>query len=220
VASISWSAPQPLLTLSNRMSFIGLTYLHLTAALVVTAVSSEYPLFPNKSTVVTIAEVITIFVLIFLLTGAKPGPYKYVLFAAFCLLIGQTLAPKVDKLQEKGTLREVLVSVGGIFLAMTVVGFLDNQNLLGFGGYALAALIGLIIARIALMIANMASPESMDFSKINTILNWFATVLFSFYVAYDTQRLKDKTVQRGKDYVDASLGLFLDILNLFSSMDD
>lgn len=200
------------------MSFIGLTYLHLTAALVLTAVSSEYPL--SKSPFVIIAEIIAIFVLIFLLTGAKPGPYKYVLFAAFCLVIGQTLAPKVDKLQEKGTLREVLVSVGGIFVAMSVVGFLDNQNILGFEGYLFAALLGLIIARIVLMVGNWAGPDSMDFTKMNTLLNWFTTILFSLYVAYDTQRLKDKTVQRGKDYVDASLGLFLDILNLFSSMDD
>jgi FtsH-binding integral membrane protein len=200
------------------MSFIGLTYLHLTAALILTAVSSEYPL--PKSPFVTIAEVIALFVIIFMLTAAKPGPYKYVLFAAFCLLIGQLISSKVDKLQEKGTLRNVLASVGGIFVAMSVVGFLDNQNILGFGGYLFAALVGLIIARIALMVADMAGSDSMDFTKINTLLNWFATILFSFYVAYDTQRLKDKTVQRGKDYVDASLGLFLDILNLFSSMDD
>jgi FtsH-binding integral membrane protein len=200
------------------MSFIGLTYLHLTAALILTAVSSEYPL--PKSPFVTIAEVIALFVIIFMLTAAKPGPYKYVLFAAFCLLIGQLISSKVDKLQEKGTLRNVLASVGGIFVAMSVVGFLDNQNILGFGGYLFAALVGLIIARIALMVADMAGSDSMDFTKINTLLNWFATILFSFYVAYDTQRLKDKTVQRGKDYVDASLGLFLDILNLFSAMDD
>lgn len=200
------------------MSFIGLTYLHLTAALVLTAVSSEYPL--SSSLIVKIAELIAVFVLIFILSAAKPGPYKYFLFAAFAFLIGQLMTSQVDKLQEKGTLREVLASVGGIFVAMTVVGFLDNQNLLGFGGYAFVALLGLIIARIALMVADLAGPDSMDFTKINTLLNWFATVLFSFYVAYDTQRLKDKTVQRGKDYVDAALGLFLDILNLFSALDD
>jgi len=200
------------------MSFIGLTYLHLTAALVVTAVSSENPL--SKSPLVTIAEIIAVFVLIFLLTAAQPGPYKYFLFAAFCFLFGQLLSSKVDKLQAKGTLREVLVSVGGIFVAMSVVGFLDNQNILGFGGYLFAALLGLIIARIALMVANMAGPDSLDFTKMNTLLNWFATILFSFYVAYDTQRLKEKRVQRGKDYVDASLGLFLDIINLFSAQSD
>jgi FtsH-binding integral membrane protein len=200
------------------MSFIGLTYLHLTAALVVSAVSSEYPL--SKSPVATIAEIIAVFVLIFLLTAAQPGPYKYLLFAAFCFLIGQTLAPTVEKLQAKGALREVLASVGGIFVAMTIVGFLDNQNLLGFGGYALAALLGLIVARVVLMVTKLADPGAMDFTKMNTILNWVATILFSFFVAYDTQRLKDKRVQRGKDYVDASLGLFLDILNLFSAQSD
>jgi FtsH-binding integral membrane protein len=200
------------------MSFIGVTYLHLTAALVLTAVSSEYPL--SNSALVTIAEVIATFVLIFLMAAAKPGPYKYLLFATFAFIIGQLISSKVDKLQEKGTLRNVLASVGGIFVAMSIVGFLDNQNILGFGGYLFAALLGLIIARIALMVADMAGPDSIDFTKINTLLNWFATILFSFYVAYDTQRLKDKTVQKGKDYVDASLGLFLDIINLFSSMDD
>lgn len=200
------------------MSFIGITYVHLTAALVVTAVSAEYPL--STSPIVKFVELIAVLVLIFMLTAAKPGPYKYLLFATFCYLFGQLLSSKVDKLQEKGTLRDVLVSVGGIFVAMSVVGFLDNQNILGFGGYLFAALLGLIIARIGLMVANMAGPDSMDFSKINTILNWFATILFSFYVAYDTQRLKDKTVQRGKDYVDASLGLFLDIINLFSAQSD
>lgn len=168
----------------------------------------------------TFAEIIAIFVLIFLMTAAYPGPYKYFLFAVFCYLIGQLMAPQVEKLQAKGALREVLASVGGIFVAMSVVGFLDNQNLLGFGGYALAALVGLIIARIVLMVANLADAGAMDFTKMNTILNWVATILFSFFVAYDTQRLKDKRVQRGKDYVDASLGLFLDILNLFSAMDD
>jgi len=200
------------------MNFIGLTYLHLTAALVLTAVSSEYPL--TSSPIATIVEIIATFVLLFMLTAAKPGPYKYVLFAAFAFLIGQLISTRVDKLQEKGALREVLASVGGIFVAMTIVGFLDNQNILGFGGYLFAALLGLIIARIALLVADLAGPDSMDFTKLNTILNWFATVLFSLYVAYDTQRLKDKAVQRGKDYVDASLGLFLDIINLFSSMDD
>jgi len=200
------------------MSFIGLTYLHLTAALAVTAVSSEYPL--STSPIATIAEIIAVFALLFMLTAAKPGPYKYFLFATFAFLLGQLMSSKVDKLQAKGTLREVLISVGGIFVAMTVVGFLDNQNILGFGGYLFAALLGLIIARIALLVADLAGPDSMDFTKMNTLLNWFATVLFSFYVAYDTQRLKDKTVQKGKDYVDASLGLFLDILNLFSAMDD
>jgi hypothetical protein len=190
------------------MGVIGMTYLHLTGALALTAVSSEYPI--STSPMVTIVECVALFALIFLIIPARPGPYKYFLFAAFAILIGQTLAPYVDKLQAKGTLREVLFSVAGIFLAMTAVGFLDNQNILGFGPYLFAALLGLVVARLILL---FTYPTS---TKANTLLNWFATGLFALYVAYDTQRLKG---QRNKDYVNSSMGLFLDIINLFTSQD-
>ena len=195
------------------MSFVGLTYLHLTAALGITAVSSEYPL--SSSAIVGVVEFIVTLVLIFLMEFAKPGPYKYVLFIAFCILIGQSLAPLVASAEKKGILREVLASVAGIFIAMTVVGFVDNQNFLGFGGYLLAALVGLILARVGLLIAGYADPGSVDFKKMNTWLSWFSTGLFALFVAYDTQKLKGKQ-RKPYDYVDASLGLFLDIVNLFA----
>ena len=197
------------------MNKIGYTYLHLTAALVITAVSSENPL--STSLVVSVVGVILQFVLLFLILASKPGPYKYFLFFLFCVIIGQTIAPIVQQAKARGVLREVLASVGGIFLAMTIVGFVDNQNFLGFGGYLLAALIGLIAARISLIIAKLGDPDSTDFSKANTALNWFATVLFAIFIAYDTQRLK---VSRDKNYVNSSLGLFLDIINLFNSQAD
>jgi FtsH-binding integral membrane protein len=161
-----------------------------------------------------------IFALIFMMGFTAPGPLKYLMFAAFCYLFGQILASYVERLKAKGSLREVLASVAGIFLAMTIVGFVDNQYFLGFGGYLFAALIGLILARIALLIANLSSPDAINFKNVNTLINWFATVLFAIFVAYDTQRLKDKQVQKSKNYVNSSLGLFLDIINLFVSQDN
>jgi FtsH-binding integral membrane protein len=200
------------------MSFIGMTYLHLTGALALTAVSSETPVsFPY----VNIINTILVFVVLFLMMAARPGPYKYLLFALFCILFGQILSPVVQDLEARGQLREVIASVAGVFIAMTVVGFVDNQNFLGFGGYLLAALIGLIIARLALIVAKLGDP-SASVSKMNTLLNWVGTVLFAVFVAYDTQILKhkQKSRQRNPDYVDASLGLFLDIINLFSLQSD
>lgn len=191
-----------------------MTYLHLTGALALTAVSSEYPL--STSPIVSLVEFVAIIAIIFLITGAKPGPYKYFLFAAFAILIGQTLAPLVDKFQAKGELREVLVSVAGIFLAMTAVGFLDNQNILGFGPYLFAALLGLVLARIILL---FTQGSQADLTKANSLLNWFATGLFAVYVAYDTQALK-QTQRKPYDYVNSSMGLFLDIINLFSAQSD
>ena len=193
------------------MSHIGITYLHLTGALALTAVSSERTLLPGG----TLLAAILSFVLIFLLGFARPGPYKYFLFATFSILIGQLLAPQVQTLEEKGQLREVLASVAGIFLAMTVVGFVD-KGLLGFGAYLMAALIGLIVARLFLIVVKLGDPTS-DISKTNTVLNWVGTALFAVFVAYDTQVLKQR---KNTDYVDASLNLFLDIINLFSLQSD
>ena len=201
-----------------RMNFIGLTYLHLLGALVITALSAENRL--TDSGIVLLIEIVAIFGLLFMMSATAPGPLKYAMFAAFCYLSGQILASYVERLKDKGTLREVLASVAGIFLAMTIIGFVDNQNFLGFGGYLFAALIGLILARIALFIANLSSPDAINFKKVNTWVNWFATVLFAIFVAYDTQRLKDKQVQKSKNYVNSSLGLFLDIINLFVSQDN
>jgi FtsH-binding integral membrane protein len=190
---------------------IGMTYLHLTGALALTAISSEYPL--SVSPIVSLVEFFAIIAIIFLIIPAKPGPYKYLLFAAFAILIGQTLAPLVDRLQAKGTLREVLASVAGIFLAMTAVGFIDNQNILGFGPYLFAALVGLVLGRLLLFIQG----SQADLTKANSLLNLFATGLFAVYVAYDTQLLKQ---QRNRDYINSSMGLFLDIINLFTAQSD
>lgn len=198
------------------MTFIGMTYLHLTGALALTAVSSEYPIV--ISPLAGLILFFTIFVLIFLIVPARPGPYKYFLFALFAIIIGQTLAPLVDKLQARGTLREVLFSVAGIFLAMTAVGFLDNQNVLGFGPYLVAALLGLIVARLILLFTQVGDP-SINLAKANSFVNLFATALFAIYVAYDTQLLKERQ-RKPYDYVNASMGLFLDIINLFTSQSD
>lgn len=193
------------------LSHIPITYLHLTGALALTAVSSERTLLPGG----TLLAAILSFVLIFLLGFARPGPYKYFLFATFSILIGQLLAPQVQTLEAKGQLREVLASVAGIFLAMTVVGFVD-RGLLGFGAYLMAALIGLIVARLFLIVVKLGDPTA-DITKTNTVLNWVGTALFAVFVAYDTQVLKQR---KNTDYVDASLNLFLDIINLFSHQSD
>lgn len=199
------------------MSFIGITYLHLTAALGITAVSAEYPL--SVSPMVAIVQFILIFALIFMMSWAKPGPYKYLLFVTFAYLFGQMIAPIVERAEEKGILREVLASVAGIFVAMTILGFADNQHFLQFGPCLIVALIGLIVARLILIFAGMSSPESTDFTKVKTILSWFSTILFAAFVAYDTQLLKLRQ-KKPYDYVNSSLGLFLDIVNLFSGQVD
>jgi FtsH-binding integral membrane protein len=208
---------------------IGITYLHLLGALGLTAVSSVNPI--SDSIIAYIIEIVLLFVLLFAMLAIPPSPLKYVLFAAFAITIGQLLTRFVAQLNTKNVLKDVLVTVAGIFLAMTALGFYDNQNILGFGSYLLAALFGLIVARLFLIVGAVGGASAESVSAGSNILSFLGAALFSVYVAYDTQRLKEFARGRGRgrggssskgspDYVDASLGLFLDAINLFESVGD
>jgi uncharacterized protein len=199
-------------------SFIGITYLHLLGGLGVTAVSSQVPLTSNPY--ILLVEALLSLVLIWIVLMLEPGPVKYVLAIAFAALLGQILTKFVKKLEDKKTLDDVLITVAGIFLAMTAVGFYDNQNILGFGVYLFAGLIGLILARIMLILGLLGGAPSESISSINTALSWFGTILFTVYVAYDTQRMKEDARKKKKDYINSSMGLFLDAINLFTNVGD
>lgn len=199
------------------MSFIGITYLHLLGGLGVTALSSQKPISSNPYAL--LVEALIIFLLIWIIIPMQPGPLKYILAIVFAALLGQILSNFVKRLEDKQILDDVLMTVAGIFLAMTAVGFYDNQNILGFGVYLFAGLIGLIIARIILMLG-LLGGASKQLSSINTALSWFGTALFTVYVAYDTQRMKQDARLKKKDYINSSMGLFLDAINLFQNVGD
>lgn len=197
------------------MSFISLVYLHLFAGSALTFASSQYP--ASSSQAYYIGASIVSLILLLAIIGMKPGPLKYVVAAVYCALLGQTIGPFFANLQQKDLVKPVLISVCGIFGAMTIAGFLDNQNILGFGGYLLAALLGLIVARVgALFLSN--SKESL--TSANNVLSMIGTGLFSIFVAYDTQQLKEDAQQKKKhpDYIMATMGLYLDLLNLFTNV--
>lgn len=198
-------------------SFLPTVYLHLLAGTALTFGSSEYPLATGP--LYTIGTAIATFPILFALFYLAPGPLKYAVAALFCAALGQLMSTLVKRLEHKQLLTQVLVSTLGIFTAMSVVGFVDNQNILGFGGYLLAGLIGLILARVGLLIAMGVGTDSKSVSTFNTVLSWIGMALFSVYVAFDTQRLKiDARSKKAPDYVQSSLGLYLDIINLFQNV--
>jgi FtsH-binding integral membrane protein len=198
-------------------NFIPLVYLHLLGGTGLTFLSSTHPL--STSLVYRITVSILPLLLIFVLFVLSNGVFKYAVAALFCVLLGQTLSVLVDRLQQKELLPQVLASVLGIFTAMTAVGFYDKQNLLGFGGYLLAALVGVVLGQLGLLAASGFTVSEKTLLNVQSGISIFATTLFSVYVAYDTQRLKRDAKSKTKpDYIDASLGLYLDFINLFANM--
>jgi FtsH-binding integral membrane protein len=173
-----------------------------------------------------INAIVSFLILIGLLFGVMltpPGsPLKYVLFAAFAYWTGQAMKPLVKNLEENNLLVRVLLLTTGVFVGLTVIGFYDNQNTLGFAPYLLAALVGLILARLAIYV--FATPEERAKSE-----SWLALAgvgLFSVYTVYDTQIVKENArmcgsmLRKGRlpDYPAESLGLFLDFVNLFANL--
>jgi modulator of FtsH protease len=199
---------------------MGLTYLHLAASVGITAISAEYPIVEQNGLVLIITALVMLGSL-FILMRMRPGILKYALFLLFLIAAGQLLNPLVDRLEAKGVLRQVLILVSGVFLGMTALAFYDTKGrFIGMGPYLFAGLVGLIVAEvigIVLGLTEAIGPKT--FQSMNQVFAWIGSGLFTLYVAYDTQVMRKRALQKGTpDYVDASLGLYLDILNLFSNI--
>lgn len=198
------------------------TYLTIFGALAIVFFSAQMP-FVTQNFVGVLLATFLLIVLIFAMAYLQPGPMKWMLFLIFAIVFGQILHASVQDAKMRGVLSEVLTSVAGIVLAMTAVAFLDSKDrFLGFGTYLFAALVGLVIARFTVIGFGIAGADMLSLSTASQALSWFSSGLFAVYLAYDTQLMR-KRISKGKnnlDYVDMALGPFLDIVNLFASVED
>lgn len=213
-------------------NYFGKLFAHLAAALAISAISAEKSnmselLYGNSSVLIQVLG--NLFITLGLMYGiflTKPGGIpKYAFFFAFSFWMGQVLKPYVMKLQDKGALTRTLVLTTGVFMGMMALGFYDSMNLLGFGPYLFAGLIGLIFAQIFLL-AFGTEKEKKEGIKY---LNLFGVALFAVFTAYDVQLLRataascrkmQKNFKRDPDYPADSLGLYLDFINLFQRLGD
>jgi hypothetical protein len=211
-------------------NYFGKLFAHLAAALAVSAVSAETSnigatMYGNSSVLIQfLGNLAILFGLLYGMYATKPGSVpKYVLFGAFAFWIGQVVKPYVIHLQDKGTLTQVLVLTTGVFVGMMALGFYDSMNLLGFGPYLFAGLLGLIVAQLLLLALGTPAERKTGFK----LLNFFGVALFAAFTAYDVQVLRagakacramQKKFKMDPDYPTESLGLYLDFLNLFTRL--
>ena len=194
-------------------NYFAYVYLHLAAASAIAAASAT-SLHLTTGFYEMMALIVGTFASLIAIAMAAPGSLlQYLFFVVFAVLIGQTTQTFYQKDLEQNSLTRVLVLLGGIFVAMTALGFYDRQNLLGFGPYLFAGLLGLIVAEIGYDIYVYNGGE--DKTSLSYIMD-FGIVLFTVFIAYDTQRLKQKEKTCSMpNYPWDSLSLFLDLANLF-----
>ena len=196
--------------------FIANTFAHLFGAVLVTGISTENPLFGNLNKK-PMTHLALFFISIALIMGifyADVGPIKYGLFAVFCLLLGQILSGFVKRLKQENLLSNTLIIVGTIFVCMTGIGMLDRGNMLSWGTYLSAALFGLIIAMI---VTAFTTKTKADADTAHLWISRAILVLFTLYVGFDVEVLKVNATlcKSNPDYVNESINLYLDIVNLF-----
>ena len=209
--------------------FIAKTFAHTAVGVGIAAVSAEYPVLFNtlkdslhSSGWAALLIFIASFALIFVLPALPANtPLKYVAAATFAYLIGQLSGTLVKRLDEQNILARTLFLATGVFVGMVLVGLYDKNNILGFGPYLLGALIGLIVAQIILFILTATTAiQKEQFFQGRKLLSFFGVGLFSLFAAYDTQvvKLHARLCKKRGDYVNESLGLFLDFVNLFQNL--
>lgn len=216
--------------------FIAKTFAHTAVGIGIAAASADNPVLFNalKDSLqsplwATVLIGIASLALVWFIPGMSSNtPLKYVAAATLAYVSGQLSGPLVERLDEQNILARTLFLATGVFVGMVAVGIYDKNNMLGFGPYLFGALIGLIIAQIILVIlAATTTIQKEQYFDGRKLLSLFGVALFSLFAAYDTQivKLHARQCKKRGDYINESLGLFLDFINLFqnigiASMDD
>jgi FtsH-binding integral membrane protein len=197
--------------------FIAKTFAHLLGSLLVTGVSMEHPVMSNMHTkpLTNLLIFLLSLAVLYLTLNTEPGIYKYILFSIFCVLLGQSLLGTVNRLKLKGQLYDVMYNTALIFSTMTIIGIVDNQNLLSWGTYLYACLSVLIIS----FIISSFFPSSEQKTAGNSIwLSRVMVVLFALFIGFDVEILKENAKRcKNPDYVNESINLYFDILNLVNT---
>lgn len=141
-----------------------------------------------------------------------PGVVAAALYLAFCFVEGMSLGVIVS-FYTSATVTLALVTTGGLFAAMAVVGTVIKRDLTSLGGFLFVGLIGLILASFANLF--FASTTTM------WIITYVGIALFLGFSVYDAQRVKQIALAGGAGTnvaVMCAVRLYLDILNLFLFM--
>jgi len=198
--------------------FIAKTFAHLLGGLVVTGVSVEHPVMSNidKKPLTNLLIFLVSLPVLYLTINTEPGLYKYLLFTIFCALLGQGLIGTVNRLNLKGNLFDVMLNVALVFSTMTIIGIVDNQNLLSWGTYLYACL-GVLL--ISFIISSFFPSDEQKGVGYGVWLSRFMVVLFALFIGFDVEVLKENSKRcKNPDYVNESINLYLDIVNLFNGM--
>lgn len=213
---------------AGLVSFFQKTYLYMALALVVTALTSwVMATFFTEATIRILGSfgifgAIALFALQMVLVvviqrSSTNNPARaFGLLLAFSVLNGVTLS-SIFLFFTTASLVTTFLSAAAMFAGMAAYGLITKRDLSGMAPILFGVLIGFIVAALANLFLHSGT--------LQFILSFVGVILFSAYTAYDNNRLKNIYFQlegRVNDMtgiaVSGALSLYLDFINLFTSL--
>ncbi|MFP6251452.1 Bax inhibitor-1/YccA family protein [Helicobacter pylori] len=205
-------AENSLLRESELVSFVKTTYKFFAGSLLLATIGALLGLMNFQAVVqykwvFFIAEIAALFGLMF--SKSKPGLNLFMLFA-FTSLSGVTLVPLLGMVIAKAGLGAIWQALGMttiVFGLMSVYALKTKNDLANMGKMLFIALIVVVVC--SLINLFLGSP------MFQVVIAGASAVLFSLYIAYDTQNIVKGMYDSP---IDAAVSLYLDFLNVFISI--
>jgi FtsH-binding integral membrane protein len=139
------------------------------------------------------------------------------IFYLFSVFEGMFLGLLIESYIARGLGSAVInaaTTTAGLTLALSAYAWTTKRDLSGMGTYLMAGLLAVIMAGLAGMVLSMFGVQLGIFSLLLSVAT---AVLFSGFVLYDMQRLKNANAATD-DSIMLAIGIYLSIFNLFVSI--
>ncbi len=146
---------------------------------------------------------------------------KHILFIFLLILFGVTLYPLY--ILNKDRFNHVGLTTIGIFLILSIITVIRPQLVSdSWGMYLFIALIALLVARL-IEIFVIEKANNGQISNYSRMISYAAIGIFTLFIMYDTRQVMINAVSCrvspfGPDYINESINLFLDSMNLFTNL--
>ena len=198
--------------LDDNRSLLSKTFINLIFQIIVTAITIYMLRDKEVTGIFMFVAFIFIFFLMFPIIASNiPVIYKIILFIFFSIFFGIVLSP-VNKI-NKNVLTASIIGAISIFVFFFIIGLVITSygyNISWLSGILLISLFVLIITGIISMLCGVSSTG-------HKIYLYFGLLVFSLYVLLDTNQILTNSMYRN-DFVSASMGYYLDILNIFTKL--
>lgn len=208
--------PSPVCT-----NYVVNTYLYLAASIMILVIASHSPLQVSKIALnnLLLIFIFSLFLIIYInlksdfLTSHLDVAISHILWILFILCIGYTF--KISQLAiEKNLFAAIATSV--VFIVMSSLVYVFPEY---FRKIDATLSKGLFVALLSIILIElMTLIPSFSQLRNSRLISYVVIAIFSLYVSHDTTRMfaLSEKCKNMPNYPKASIGFFLDIINLFT----